>query len=422
MPEIKELEEFRTIGTQLLKNLEQQQEEIKKNGEAYQETKNAFKELNDRVDEIEIKLRRAAFDTATSKPAKQEKSLARQAMLKACANLGSLVRNDGSPLLTKDEYDAWTESLQVWRGRDGGMEQKALSIADSTTGGYLTLPPEFIADVIEKVVLISPVRAYANVIQTTRTVYTRPKRTATLSAVWVSEVGTRSENGTGSTLAFGFEEASTHEMFSLVLLSQQMIEDAAFDMDQYIQKQVSQQFAKAEGTAFVVGDANGKPEGILTNANVIANPIHSGSASALAYGTATTGLVGLVHALPSPYAPNARFAMHRLTVGAIRAMVDNNGRPLWMPNFGSFDSANPATILGYPYFEAVDVPQVAGNALSIIFGDFEQGYTIGDRVQMTVQRLVEKYSDTGQIGIQVRKRVAGSVTNDEAFVVQKIAS
>lgn len=425
------LEQLRQDGAVLLQNLEQTAIERKKLGDELALTKEANKKLNDRIDELEIKLQKAAWQAAATPSAKPSRlkekwgiaqeanSLARKAMIKAIKNSASLVSIDGRPVISDDEYKAWTMQLnQAWRGKDGGIEEKALSIADNTTGGYLTLPPEFIADVIEKVVLISPVRQYANVIETTRTVVERPKRTATLAAVWTTETGTRAESGTGSSLAFGLEQQSTYEMYSLVLLSLQMIEDAAFDMDQYIQKQVAQQFAKAEGTAFVKGSGVGQPEGITVNTAVLANYTPGTDASNVVY----KGLVNTMHALPSFYAPNARWAMNRKTVGAVRNILDQNLRPIWTPNFGSFDVQNPATILGAPYFEAPDMQDVASNAFPVVFGDFEQGYTVVDRVQMTVQRLVEKYSDTGQIGIQVRKRVGGQVTNDEAFMLMKIAT
>lgn len=409
--ERKDLEEFKQVGAQLLANLEHVTKEREKLGAELAETKQENARLNARLDALEIALRRPQAEPSSA----QEPSLVRKAFLKFLK--GGNPR-DQLGVLEPEEIKAWTEAInKKYRGKNGGIEEKAISIVDNTSGGYLLAPPEFVEDIIKKVVLISPVRAYANVIPTTKNVVERPKRTAVLTATWTTETGTRTDAATGASLKYGLEQQSTYEMYTLTLVSLQQMEDSAFDMDQVIQDDTSEQFARAEGQAFVSGSGNGQPEGLITNANVLANYSPSTSASALTY----TGLVNLVHKLPSFYAPNARFAMHRLTVGAIRNLLDSNNRPLWLPNFGAFDAQNPATILGYPYFEAPDMPTVAANAFAVIFGDFKKGYTIVDRVQMTVQRLVEKYSDTGQIGIQIRKRVGGQVTNDEAFVVQKIS-
>jgi|SRR5579885_241807 len=411
-----DFEKFFQESSKLLEQIERQNAEIKKWGDAYQETKNALDAANKRVDELELKLQRPRTSAGSPDDAP---SIVRKAFLKVIANNGMLNGVDGQPVITREEMHAWTEALnKAYRGKDGGLEQKAISLFDNTAGGYLLMPPEYVADIIKKVVLVSPVAQFANVIQTTHNTVWRPKRTATLTAQWVSEIGTRSESGTGSTLAYSMVEQTTYELFATVLISLQQMEDAAFNMDQVVQDDVAEQFAKAEGTAFVKGTGNGQPEGITVNANVLANYVPGTDASTVVY----AGLNNLVHKLPSPYAPNARFGFNRKTLGLIRGISDSNGRPLWLPNFGAFDAGNPATILGSPYSEFPDMPDVAPNAFPIIFGDFKQGYTIVRRLQMSVQRLVEKYADTGQIGIQVRERVGGQVTNDEAFVLMKIAT
>jgi len=57
----------------------------------------------------------------------------------------------------------------------------------------------------------------------------------------------------------------------------------------------------------------------------------------------------------------------------------------------------------------------------MIFGDFSY-YKIRDRKGMSVQRLVEKYAEYGEIGFLIRKRVGGMLILPEAFSCVKIAA
>ncbi len=66
------------------------------------------------------------------------------------------------------------------------------------------------------------------------------------------------------------------------------------------------------------------------------------------------------------------------------------------------------------------MPAVAANAKSVAYGDFKRGYWIIDRIQIEIQRLVEKYAEYGQIGFHVRKRVHGQVVNPEAIKILTI--
>jgi len=57
-----------------------------------------------------------------------------------------------------------------------------------------------------------------------------------------------------------------------------------------------------------------------------------------------------------------------------------------------------------------------------VYGDFMEGYTISDRVQIAIQRLVERFSDQGAVGFQARRRVGGQVTKSEALAIQRVGT
>jgi HK97 family phage major capsid protein len=75
------------------------------------------------------------------------------------------------------------------------------------------------------------------------------------------------------------------------------------------------------------------------------------------------------------------------------------------------------TLLGRPIVEDYNLPtlgNVSSNVLAL--GDFSY-YTIADRGQIGIQKLVERYADQGFIGFKVSKRVDAKRALDEAFTV-----
>ena len=81
-------------------------------------------------------------------------------------------------------------------------------------------------ELIKTITEISPLRTIARVRATSQKSIQMPSRTATFSASWVAEVGTKSET-TGYTTQL--EEIPTHEHYALVDISNQMLEDSVFN-------------------------------------------------------------------------------------------------------------------------------------------------------------------------------------------------
>ena len=80
------------------------------------------------------------------------------------------------------------------------------------------------------------------------------------------------------------------------------------------------------------------------------------------------------------------------------------------------------TILGYPYVEATDMPDVAGGAYPVAFGDFRRAYMIVDRVSLAVLRDPFTQATTGNVRYIARRRVGGQVVQAEAINKLKISA
>lgn len=291
------------------------------------------------------------------------------------------------------------------------VEKKALTVSNDSTGGYLA-PPEYVREIIKDITEISPIRSIARVRSTGQRSIQVPKRTGQFSAEWVAESGTRSET-TGYTV--GLEELPAHEHYALVDISEQDLEDTVFDLEAEMQSEFAEQFAKAEGTAFVSGNAVGKPEGFMTNSSV--SEISSGSNSAIT----ADNLITLMHNIKSDYGRNGTFVFNRSTLSAIRKLKDTAGQYVFQAGM-TLQGGMVNTILGQPYVEATDMASIAQNAYPVAFGDFSRGYMIVDRVALAVLRDPFTQATTGNVRYIARRRVGGQVVLPEAITKLKVSA
>jgi len=295
------------------------------------------------------------------------------------------------------------------REGERAVEKKALRVADASLGGYWA-PAEFSRQIIQGVTEFSPIRSIARVMTTTGSTLELPKAANTFDCAWVAEIGNRTET-TGYSL--GLETITPHEAYALIRAAKSFLEDAGIDIDNWLMGEFSLRFAKLEGTAFVTGNNTGQPEGILTNANVGSS--NSGDGNTIT----ADAILDIVYSLPSEYRRAGTFIMNKATALAVRKIKNNQNDYLWQP---SYAGGQPDTLAGYKVVECPDMPDVANAAYPIVFGDFKRAYTIVDRVDISVQRLVEKYVEYGQIGFYARRRVGGQVTDANAIKKMLIAA
>lgn len=298
--------------------------------------------------------------------------------------------------------------------RDVQTEAKALGVSSDTAGGYLA-PIEYVREIIKGVTEMSPARSIVRVRQTANKSIQIPKRTGQFAAQWVAEQGTKAET---VGLAYGLEELPVHELYALIDMSNQMLEDTAFDMEAEIRSEASEQFAVAEGAAVVAGSGVGRPEGILTNTSV--GETISGSAATIADAEGqANGMINLFHALKTAYSRNASWALNRVTLGSVRKIKDADKNYIWMPGLAN---GIPNTILGASYVEMPDMPNEGAGTFPIAFGDFRRAYTLVDRISMEMLRDPYTQATSGNIRFIFRRRLGGQVVLAEAIRKLKCAA
>jgi len=302
------------------------------------------------------------------------------------------------------------------------LEMKAFTGVTGDAGGY-AVPREVDGEIAKVLKSISPIRAIANVVTVGSAGYRKLITTGGTPSGWAAETAARPETASP---VFAELVPPMGELYANPSASQAMLDDAAFDVEAWLAGEIATEFARAEGAAFVGGTGVNRPKGFLTapvsTAKDATRPLgtlqYLPSGAAEDFGTAPDErLLDLVHALRAPYRQGASFVMIANTLARIRTFKTADGMPLWQP---SLAAGQPATLLGYPVVEAEDMPDIAANALSIAFGNFQAGYLIAERGETAILR--DPYSNKPFVSFYATKRVGGCVADSAAIKLMKIAT
>ncbi len=308
------------------------------------------------------------------------------------------------------------------RGIESGLEVKAMSGVTDTAGGY-AVPDEIDGEIDKLLTAISPIRQIAQVVKVGSAGYRKLVTKGGTPSGWVSEDAGRPETATPDFLEIA---PPFGELYANPAASQAMLDDAAFDVEAWLAIEIANEFARAEGQAFVSGSGVSRPKGFLSQPTSAqgdaARPfgtlqyVSSGAAGAFAAANPQDRLVDLVQSLRPPYRQGAVFVMNSATASVIRKFKTSDGAFLWQPGLVA---GQPDTLLGYPVVEAEDMPDIAAASLSIAFGNFKAGYLIAERTETQILR--DPYTHKPFVHFYATKRVGGQVVNSEAIKLMRFA-
>jgi len=282
----------------------------------------------------------------------------------------------------------------------------ALQEGDLGEGGYL-VPDEYERVLVQALEENNIFRTLANVIQSSSGDKKIPVVGGHGSASWIEEEGTYTE----SDESFNQLTLGAHKVGTLIKVSEELINDSAFDLPSYIATEFARRIGNAEEEAFVVGDGSHKPIGILHSSLGAQTGVTAAEKTLIT----CDEIIALYHSLPVPYRKKANWLMNDATVQFIRTLKDGNGQYLWQP---SLVSGTPDTILGCPVKVSRYMPEIAAGAKTVAFGDFSY-YWISDRKGRSLRRLDELFAVTGQVGFRGDQRVDGRLVLPEAIKVLK---
>ena len=301
------------------------------------------------------------------------------------------------------------------------LEGKAMSTAVAADGGYLVDPQtaETVKNVLKST---ASIRQVANVVNVEATAFDVLIDHGEMETGWADETAATAETSTGQLDRITIP---LHELSALPKVSQRLLDDSAFDVEDWLAGRIADKFARAEAGAFINGDGVNKPTGFLTKP-VIANDVWAwgnlgyvitGSTGSFSSGAPGDAIVDLVYALGAEYRSNGTFVMNSKTAGEVRKIKDADGRFLWSD---SLAAGEPARLLGYPVLIAEDMPDIDDDATAIAFGDFSAGYTVAERPDVRILR--DPFSAKPNVLFYATKRVGGDVSDFAAIKVLRFSA
>jgi HK97 family phage major capsid protein len=299
-------------------------------------------------------------------------------------------------------------------------EVKSISGVNPGDGGY-AVPKEIDALIASQLKQFSPIRQIAQVVQVGTSDYRKLVTNGGTASGWVAETDARVETVTPT-----FQEVAPPmgELYANPAATQTMLDDAAFDLEGWIASEIATEFARAEGTAFVNGSGVNQPKGFLTAPTSLsvdaARPFgtlqYVASGDAAGFGTDPEAeLIDLIHTLKAGHRQGASWVMNSATMAEVRKLKTADGALMWQPGLVE---GQPDRLLGYPLIEAEDMPDIAGGAFPIAFGNFKAGYLIAERNATTILR--DPFTNKPFVHFYATKRIGGQVLDSDAIKLLKI--
>lgn len=278
--------------------------------------------------------------------------------------------------------------------------QNALSIGTDSEGGYL-VPDEYEKKLVESLQDEVFFRSLATVIRTSSGDRKIPIVTSRGEAAWIDEEGQFPESDD----SFGQTSIGAYKLATMIKVSDELLNDSVFNIEQYISKEFGRRIGAKEEEAFFVGDGQGKPIGLFNTTGGAETGVTAATVS-----ITFDDVMDLYYSLRAPYRNKASWLLNDSTVKAIRKLKDGNGNYIWQP---SVREGEPDRILNRPYRTSIYVPELAEGKRVMAFGDYSY-YWIADRQGRSFKRLNELYAATGQVGFLACERVDGKLILSEA--------
>ena len=289
-----------------------------------------------------------------------------------------------------------------------GEVRNALSVGEDTEGGF-TVPDEFEKKLVEALEENNIFRGMATVIRTSSGTRKIPIAEDTGEASWIDEGEEIPESDT----TFGQTMLSAYKLGTMIKISNELLNDSAFDLATYIARRFGVRMGNAEERAFITGDGVGKPLGLLAETGGAKVGVTAAQKDAVSFDE----IFKLYYALKAPYRKKAQFLCNEALVLQLMTIKDNNGNYIWKPGL---EIGKPDTLLNRPLKTSAFMPEIKGGSKVMAFGDYSY-YWVADRQNRTFRRLNELYARTDQVGFLTTQRVDGKLILPEAVQLLQMA-
>lgn len=375
----------------------------------------------------------------TYKSISEEVNRSTKEQLKEFFKSGSRVEKELKMFADESQYDAFMKEASALTGSGAGV------------GGRTAYDPVFVA-----LRLMNPMRGVSRSVSTEGSTYQFRAKTGNAGAAWGYAI---QNNGSATT-----EDTNIWQLTLQDLNVQFPIRTAALDdidgLESNVVSDMLAEFSQAEGLSMIQNNDQGSTSLPYGGSNGLrglnqypgANASYTGGTTSVsAFGSSGTGstsglhdvatydqlttngngsannvtyadIVNFIYALPQQYwTPTAKFIINPVMLSAIRGLVDDNGRPIYIDGLSRNDGI-VGTLLGFDVVvnKYLEVPTAAGGSAGtnsqypMYFGDWNKAHAIVDRLNMVLRR----YDQTapGFITFFGEKRLATSVVDPFALV------
>lgn len=296
-------------------------------------------------------------------------------------------------------------------------ESRALQVDNPTSGGYMVIPQVIMDRVIKAVDNEVFVRQLADVLPGVLNAESLgiPSLDADpADPEWTGEISSASED---SSMSFGKRELKPHPLRKLLKISTKYLRKAT-QGEQFVIGRLSYKLSTTLENAYLNGNGSGRPLGVFTAATTGISTGRDVSTDNTTTAMTFDGLKNAKYTLKAQYWPRANWIFHRDGLKQIDKIKDGDGQYIWQP---SVVAGAPDRLLNFP----VRVSEYAPNTFTTglytgILGDFKF-YQIVDSLAMKIQRLMELYAVSSQVGFIIEYEGDGMPILEEAFVRVKLA-
>lgn len=344
------------------------------------------------------------------------------AKLTELVNVKTLLENElkeikrpiGGNKLQSEHKEAFSRFIR--KGDESGLselEQKSMQIGIDADGGF-ALPTELNTDILSAMRNEVTMRQECTVITVGSSDWKKLVNEGGTSSGWVGE--TEQRKGT-NTPKVGILTPVWGEIYGNPSATQTMLDDAFFNVESFINDELTVEFKEKEEEAFTVGDAVKKPRGFLSyeTDDKTDKDRDWGKLQKITAGAASISaddIISLTYSLRTPYRAGAKFMLNGQSLLAVRLLKDDDGNYLWQPGL---QAGQPSSLSGFAIAENEQMPDIGDESgkAPIAFGNFKRGYYIFDRIG--IRMLRDPYTNKPFVSFYTTKRVGGMLHDSNAI-------
>jgi len=209
-------------------------------------------------------------------------------------------------------------------------------------------------------------------------------------------------------LTLGVVNLNAYKYTSLVKVSEELMQDAGFDLTAFVLEQLGERISRATNTDFSVGSGSSKPQGIVTGSSL-------GKTAASATAITSGEILDLIYSVNKAYRNSASFGlmMNDSTVAAVRALglSVTNDFPVFVP---SMSIGEPDRIMGIPVYVNNSIDGIATGKKTIICGDMSK-FIIRSAGGPVIERIDEQFKSAGITAFRAKVRKDSHVLDTTAI-------